>query len=255
MGGAGGSELLIVLVVGGLIVGVIWWITKRNKSSAEEQRLHGTEKGQQFLEARDQQSEHGGLLSPRGRITRGSWLMAQIAAVFVPVVTVLVGIMVAGLSMDRLLMELEYYGPIEFILGIIEFVPVLALFIIVGFFGQGYVSWVADIKRLHDTGHSGWLSVFRLVGGIPYIGWIMVLVYWLYLLIASGNQHENQYGSDPSGRPEMVPVNRPSIPASAAVEPAPVESNESLEVLSLRLAAGEITVEEFNEVKGALKDV
>ena len=246
MGGSGGSELLIILVVGGLIAGVIWWIIKGFKSSG----------------ARSQQSEHGGLLSPRGRITRGSWLMAHFAAVFVPVVTVLISIMVAGLSIELLLIDLQYLGPIEFILRIIEFVPVLALLIIVGIFGQGYVSWVADIKRLHDTGHSGWLSVFRLVGGIPYIGWIMVLVYWLYLLIASGNQHTNQYGSDPSGRPEMVPLNRPSIPALAAVESVPVKeflqqesSNESLEVLRLRLAAGEITVKQFNEIKGALKNV
>ncbi|GGM93217.1 DUF805 domain-containing protein [Streptomyces fuscichromogenes] len=46
------------------------------------------------------------------------------------------------------------------------------------------------VRRLHDTGRSGW-SI--LVGIIPLVGWIIVLVW----LASDGKPEENQYGANP----------------------------------------------------------
>ena len=46
------------------------------------------------------------------------------------------------------------------------------------------------VRRLHDTGKSGW---WILIGLIPLIGAIVLLVF----TILEGEQGDNQYGSDP----------------------------------------------------------
>lgn len=46
------------------------------------------------------------------------------------------------------------------------------------------------VRRLHDTGRSGWAI---LVGIIPLVGWIFLLVW----LASEGKPEENQYGSNP----------------------------------------------------------
>ncbi|MER5786945.1 DUF805 domain-containing protein [Streptomyces sp. NPDC048291] len=46
------------------------------------------------------------------------------------------------------------------------------------------------VRRLHDTGRSGWAI---LVGIIPLVGWIFVLVW----LASDGKPEENQYGVNP----------------------------------------------------------
>ncbi len=46
------------------------------------------------------------------------------------------------------------------------------------------------VRRLHDTGKSGW---YYFVAFIPFIGGIWLLV----LLATEGDRRENQYGSDP----------------------------------------------------------
>lgn len=53
-------------------------------------------------------------------------------------------------------------------------------------------SLAVGVRRLHDTGKSGW---FLLVGFIPLVGTILVLV-WLCGDSARG---ANQYGPDPKG--------------------------------------------------------
>jgi len=51
------------------------------------------------------------------------------------------------------------------------------------------------VRRLHDTGKSGWMI---LVGLIPFIGGI-----WLLVLYATeGDKGDNEYGSDPKLEPE-----------------------------------------------------
>jgi len=46
------------------------------------------------------------------------------------------------------------------------------------------------IRRLHDTGKTGWLT---LVGLVPFIGWIVLLVF----MALEGQEGDNQYGSSP----------------------------------------------------------
>lgn len=46
------------------------------------------------------------------------------------------------------------------------------------------------VRRLHDTGRTGW---WLLIALIPLIGWIWIIV----LLAIEGDQGANQYGADP----------------------------------------------------------
>ena len=49
-----------------------------------------------------------------------------------------------------------------------------------------------SVRRLHDTGKSGW---YLLIALIPIIGGL----YLIYLMFKEGDQGQNQYGSDPKG--------------------------------------------------------
>jgi uncharacterized membrane protein YhaH (DUF805 family) len=46
------------------------------------------------------------------------------------------------------------------------------------------------VRRLHDTGKSGW---YLLVGLIPIVGWIIVIVW----LATEGDPNPNEYGESP----------------------------------------------------------
>lgn len=61
--------------------------------------------------------------------------------------------------------------------------------------------WAAAIRRLHDTGRSGW---FMLITLIPLIGGIWLLV----LLAEDGKQEENRYGADPKTSENKWDVNK-----------------------------------------------
>lgn len=52
------------------------------------------------------------------------------------------------------------------------------------------------VRRLHDTGKSGWMI---LVGIIPLIGGIWLLV----LMCTDGNPGENKYGPNPKNEPSF----------------------------------------------------
>jgi uncharacterized membrane protein YhaH (DUF805 family) len=51
-------------------------------------------------------------------------------------------------------------------------------------------SIAVGVRRLHDTGRSGW---WLLINFVPFVGPIIVLV----LMILEGQQGENRYGPDP----------------------------------------------------------
>ncbi|TFE73102.1 DUF805 domain-containing protein [Methylacidiphilum caldifontis] len=51
-------------------------------------------------------------------------------------------------------------------------------------------SWAVQVRRLHDTGRSGWNMLWGL---LPVIGWIVLIVF----LAEKGHTGQNQYGSDP----------------------------------------------------------
>ena len=48
------------------------------------------------------------------------------------------------------------------------------------------------VRRLHDTGRSGW---WMLVGLVPLIGWIFVLIWYC----RQGEAGPNRFGADPKG--------------------------------------------------------
>lgn len=52
----------------------------------------------------------------------------------------------------------------------------------------------AGVRRLHDTGRSGW---WLLIGIIPLIGWIVLIVF----LATDGERQPNAYGPDPKAVP------------------------------------------------------
>ena len=47
-----------------------------------------------------------------------------------------------------------------------------------------------SVRRLHDTGRSGW---WLLVGFVPLVGWLIAL----YFMVQPGETAENRYGPDP----------------------------------------------------------
>ena len=52
------------------------------------------------------------------------------------------------------------------------------------------------VRRLHDTGRSGWWLLLGPVGRIPGVGWIASLVL-LWFLIQRGDAGGNRYGPNP----------------------------------------------------------
>lgn len=66
------------------------------------------------------------------------------------------------------------YGPLYIIYGLAMFIPGLAV----------------AVRRLHDTGKSGWMILIAL---IPFIGGIILLVF----MVTSGTVGSNEYGPDP----------------------------------------------------------
>ncbi len=50
-------------------------------------------------------------------------------------------------------------------------------------------SWAVSVRRLHDTGRSGWHLLWSL---LPFIGWIILIVFF-----AEKSHGENQYGVKP----------------------------------------------------------
>jgi uncharacterized membrane protein YhaH (DUF805 family) len=70
----------------------------------------------------------------------------------------------------------------------------------VGLFGGLYalgvlLPWIAvSIRRLHDTGRSGWWLLIWLV---PFIGWIVLLIF----MVLDGQPGDNEYGPSPKADP------------------------------------------------------
>jgi uncharacterized membrane protein YhaH (DUF805 family) len=56
-------------------------------------------------------------------------------------------------------------------------------------------TFAVTVRRLHDTGRSGWWYLLIL---IPLVGGIVLLVFWLQ----RGTQGRNRYGDDPVAAPE-----------------------------------------------------
>ncbi len=56
--------------------------------------------------------------------------------------------------------------------------------------GVFFPEWAVTVRRLHDTGHSGWWVFINL---IPVIGAIILLIF----LLTDSQEGSNQYGPNP----------------------------------------------------------
>lgn len=70
------------------------------------------------------------------------------------------------------------YGPVSMLYALAVFLPGLAL----------------AVRRLHDTGRSGW---WMLLGFIPLIGWIVLLIFF----VTDSQPGSNPYGPNPKDTP------------------------------------------------------
>lgn len=64
-------------------------------------------------------------------------------------------------------------------------------------------AWAVTVRRLHDSGHSGWFILITLV---PLVGGIVLLV----TLAADGNYGPNRFGPDPKGRAALYGAPAPA---------------------------------------------
>jgi len=71
---------------------------------------------------------------------------------------------------------------IGFIVGIVSFLFSLAILV---------PSLALGARRMHDINKTGWLM---LLGLIPFVGWIIVIVFWVF----EGTHGENKYGPVPA---------------------------------------------------------
>ena len=58
-------------------------------------------------------------------------------------------------------------------------------------------AFAVAIRRLHDTGRSGW---WLLVNCVPIIGWTILFIW----LVKDSDEGENQYGPNPKDRKSVV---------------------------------------------------
>lgn len=91
---------------------------------------------------------------------------------------------------------------LSFLLGFMEefgfeFIPsfLLGIYLLLSFIPAMAIS----IRRLHDTGKSGW---YYLLSVIPYIGWVVVLIF----TVQDSEPMQNKWGPNPKG-PNIDEIN------------------------------------------------
>lgn len=83
---------------------------------------------------------------------------------------------------------------------------ILGAFLIVYFIATLLPSLAITVRRLHDTGKSGWYYLFSF---IPYIGGLILLIF----MVIDGDKGPNQYGPDPKAPEdnEIDDIGRPML--------------------------------------------
>lgn len=106
------------------------------------------------------------------------------------------------------LSRMEYFLPgliLAFIVGLISSVTGIfneTLGLLVSFVGaclMMFVSFSLMVRRLHDLGHSGWMSLLSLLLGLN-------VIFGLYVLFAPGQKEANKYGDVPTGKKQWLDV-------------------------------------------------
>ncbi len=87
--------------------------------------------------------------------------------------------------------EMSAFDPkSEEIPGATMIVILLLVLVYLGFF---IPTLAVQVRRFHDQDLSGW---FVLLGFIPYVGWLIVLIF----MCIDGTPGPNRFGPDPQGR-------------------------------------------------------
>lgn len=68
--------------------------------------------------------------------------------------------------------------------GAMAIILVVSLFLILG-------QWTLTIRRCHDLGHDGKMSLLYFVPGLN-------ILFWLYLILRKGSEGANRYGDEPN---------------------------------------------------------
>lgn len=113
--------------------------------------------------------------------------------------------------------EFWWWTLFAFLMGILTVIPVLGWLIALAML---LPNLAMQVRRLHDTGHSGW---WWFIGLIPIIGFIVLLIFY----VTDSKPGPNQWGPNPKGIGneiyEPAPAAEPAAPAAEtpAAEPAP----------------------------------
>ena len=113
--------------------------------------------------------------------------------------------------------EFWWWALFAFLMGILTVIPILGWLIALAML---LPNLAMQVRRLHDTGHSGW---WWFIGLIPIIGFIVLLIFY----VTDSKPGPNQWGPNPKGIGneiyEPAPAAEPAAPAAEtpAAEPAP----------------------------------
>lgn len=113
--------------------------------------------------------------------------------------------------------EFWWWTLFAFLMGILTVIPILGWLIALAML---LPNLAMQVRRLHDTGHSGW---WWFIGLIPIIGFIVLLIFY----VTDSKPGPNQWGPNPKGIGneiyEPAPAAEPAAPAAEtpAAEPAP----------------------------------
>ena len=111
--------------------------------------------------------------------------------------------------------EFWWWTLFAFLMGILTVIPILGWLIALAML---LPNLAMQVRRLHDTGHSGW---WWFIGLIPIIGFIVLLFFY----VTDSKPGPNQWGPNPKGIGNEI--YEPAPAAEPAAEPAAAPAAES----------------------------
>jgi uncharacterized membrane protein YhaH (DUF805 family) len=112
--------------------------------------------------------------------------------------------------------ELWTFWLVNFVIGLTDYLPIPFWSFITGIYGLAALipTLAVTVRRLHDTGRSGW---WILIGLIPIVGTIILIVF----LATDSQPGNNQYGPNPK---DAAPAGYNYQVPPAGYQPPPAQS-------------------------------